>query len=1080
MTKTIKLLTLFASVVALTTACTDDLFDTVSSSGTDSGGLQFEMSTVEMGHEVVSMGSTRSGSAADAGTPSESDRFKEHALEGDNTFGLKAVRQPVPLMGFNHGAVKAGSSSVGAGSPSVGESAILSQTQQPQSQTQQQQTQQQQSQTRAGANEVVKVDMTNFHDSLTIWGYTDNGTELFDQILLTKVRNWRNSVEWPYDQGDYMKFYAVAPSLESINMSATGGNFNEAPTFTYTLPEKSNELLDVLYGESENISIAAGPAGTTSTNPKDENMGKDNKHISLQFRHITTAVRFSQGNIPADVTIKSISISGSKTEGTYSPANLDDDTGTLGEWSTGAATQTYELTDDAVFNTTLFLLPQTLPTGAELQVKLTDSKSKEHTLKCSLVDDVWKKGFTIDYKITIGRIEAGYYLSTTESTVELEHSSSAVSRTLGVNSYRLYYDYSSGTQVPSYTAVTWDVAGYSETEGGSFGSKTANLSWLTDFRGVLNADNHYDGGNNATASFTVAGQTKALSATHDEVLSGNNTSADGLDLSTTDPYIGGGTHPQETANCYIVNRVGSYKFPLFYGNMTADNPSQVSCFKDHQGNTITRHKISEQIGAATISSSNHAASEYLWLRDTWGEKGIGDAEGGTLKVELLWQDVKGFITEVSLNENADGGDGNIQFTVGQSVPANAVIALKARKVNYDSAWTSSETPTVTDYGEWETLWTWHIWMTDEVYQNEGVSNGQSFDTYYVNGTESGKGDHIAEVQDYTTPSTTYKILPVNLGWVPATDEFGLYKPRSVWVQLKQTGDHAEPVVVTITQHARQELYTGTGTVYQWGRPTAFPALRDLGGNVRNVYDIDNNTITSQFVLAQAVSGSGYGGDAISNPFGVLQWEDNPNAWFNVSKNRFETDDYVTARAMWNSDTKTVYDPCPPGFRVPPAKVFYTFSKTGKTVQSGAGQLNMWPETQDLNGVTQRNGLSSNGGYFYCTKHTGDIPAADRYDAAMVYMPTTGEWQGNKSVGTQLSEVTEQINQTSTGIYWTSDYFNPYNSGTINSQGCALWITPSYTFSAGTADKPVIGFFDEADHKSNYYGHLRAIRPMKQE
>ncbi len=1086
MTKTIKLLTLFASVVALTTACTDDLFDTVSSSGTDSGGLQFEMSTVEMGHEVVSMGSTRSGSVADAGTPSESDRFKEHALEGDNTFGLKAVRQPVPLMGFNHGAVKAGSSSVGAGSPSVGESAILSQTQQPQSQTQQQQTQQQQSQTRAGANEVVKVDMTNFHDSLTIWGYTDNGTELFDQILLTKVRNWRNSVEWPYDQGDYMKFYAVAPSLESINMSATGGNFSEAPTFTYTLPEKSNELLDVLYGESENISIAAGPAGTTSTNPKDENMGKDNKHISLQFRHITTAVRFSQGNIPEDVTIKSISISGSKTEGTYSPANLDDDTGTLGEWSTGAATQTYELTDDAVFNTTLFLLPQTLPTGATLTVTLTEAlrnesnvltgKTKDHTLKCSLVDDVWKKGFTVDYKITIGRMKSGYYFTTSESTVELEHSTNAVSSTLGVNSYLLYYDYSSGTQVPSYTAVTWDIAGVSadNSDWVSMTDRTSKgLSWLTDFRGVLNADNHYDGGNNATASFTVAGQEMALSSKHDVVLSGNNIGATGpLDLSKNYPYMGGGTHPQETANCYIINRYGSYKFPLFYGNMTADNPYQVSCFKDHQGNTITQHKISEQIGAATISSSNHAVSEYLWLRDTWVEKGIGDAEGGTLKVELLWQDVKGFITEVSLNENADDGDGNIQFTVGQSVPANAVIALKARKVNYASAWTSSETPTVTDYGEWETLWTWHIWMTDEVYQNEGVSNGQSFDTYYVNGTESGKGDHIAEVQDYETPSKTYKILPVNLGWVPATDEFGLYKQRSVWVQLNQTGT-TNTCVVKITQHARQELYTGTGTVYQWGRPTAFPALRDLGGGLRNVYDIDNNAVTSQFVLAQAVSGTGYGGDAISNPFGVLQWEDNPNAWFNVSKNRFDkTDDYVTASAMWDSDTKTVYDPCPPGFRVPPAKVFYTFSKTGTTVQSGAGQLNMWPETQDLNGVTQRNGLSSNGGYFYCKPNE-----TDRY-GAMVYMPTTGEWQGNKSVGTQLSEGTEQINQTSTGIYWTSDYFNPYNSGTINSQGCALWITPSYTFSAGTADKPVIGFFDEADHKSNYYGHLRAIRPMK--
>ena len=89
------------------------------------------------------------------------------------------------------------------------------------------------------------------------------------------------------------------------------------------------------------------------------------------------------------------------------------------------------------------------------------------------------------------------------------------------------------------------------------------------------------------------------------------------------------------------------------------------------------------------------------------------------------------------------------------------------------------------------------------------------------------------------------------------------------------------------------------------------------------------------------------------------------------------------------------------------------------------------------------------------------------------MPATGEWQGNKSVGTQLQDQSEQINQAD-GIYWTSDYF--YKSG--NSQGCILWLTPEYTFFPGTKDKPVIGFFNTENHKSNYYSHLRAIRPMK--
>jgi hypothetical protein len=186
--------------------------------------------------------------------------------------------------------------------------------------------------------------------------------------------------------------------------------------------------------------------------------------------------------------------------------------------------------------------------------------------------------------------------------------------------------------------------------------------------------------------------------------------------------------------------------------------------------------------------------------------------------------------------------------------------------------------------------------------------------------------------------------------------------------------------------------------------------------------------------------------------------------------------------MWYSTTKTktVYDPCQPGFRVPQAQVFYGFSKkdgdsgSAKTIEVGtgneAGMLNMWPDTQDLNGVTQRSGVRSKGAYFYCKPNE-----TERY-GDMVYMPATGEWHGNKSVGTKLQDNGEQLNQP-VGIFWTSDYHNNEDS-----KACALWITPEYTFSAGTPDKPVLGFFDSVsyklNHKLNYYTNLRGIRPMK--
>lgn len=1064
---------MYACVVLLLTACSDELFD-LSGNGSANSGIQFRTVTREMGREVVNMGSTRSGNeatgtpdAATVGTPDEGDRFVERLLQGDNTFGLKVQRQPVPLMGFNRGAVKTNA----AAEPAVGE-------------------QSQGALSRAGANEVV-TDITNFHDSLTIWGYTsgaainDNADDvtLFNQILLTKVRNWRNSVEWPYNQGKYMRFYAVAPSLESVNVSATGASYSTPPQLTYTLPEESNELIDLLYGESENISIASGPAGSITTNPEQENLGKDNKFVDLQFHHVTTAVRFSQGTIPTNVTINSITISGSKVVGTYNPAATDATTATEGTWTfaNDAATRTYTVsanhpgtgnqgsTDVPIAGTpTLFLLPQTLD-EATLTVNLTatiDGVTKPHTLTCSLAGDVWKKGYTVDYRITIGRMASGYYLSTSVTDLELEHSTNAVSGTLGVNSYRMYYDYTTGDAVASYSPVNWDIDSYSETgvenSYTAWASKPATF-WLTDFRGSEfdNVNNNYVGGNGATALFTAAGQKMKYSGDHTAVLYGN-IRTDGNAWNLAQKYPDGTVRAYEPANCYIVNRTGPYYIPAVYGNMTADNPYQKPCFKDHLGNTIKMCSIKEQLGGVSAGTAEgKAAAEVPYL---WSSSNYGSLEP-TVRAVLLWEDYdkdNAFITNVTYTET-----NGIGFTVNRSMPGNAVIALQVRKVNFVGTFgTGSNTQTNITYGEWETAWTWHIWMTDEVYKNDGSVDNVSYDAYYINGSGTAEpADHIAQLQD-ENGNSTYKILPVDLGWVPDSKNFGIYESRSVWVRLKQAGTN-DVSTVKITQHARQELYTGTGTVYQWGRPTAFPALRDIQGNVRNVSDINRNFVTDDFELAQATSG----GDAISKPFNVLQWESNANSWFDVSSS-----DYETANAMWNSETKTVYDPCPAGFRVPPAKVFYGFSKksgtTGseKTIVHGtgdeAGMMNMWPDGEDLNGVTQTSGALNKGAYFYCKANE-----TDRY-GKMVYMPATGEWHGNKTVGTDLDEPTEQLNQPA-GLFWTSDYFN--NS---NSQACMLWITPSYSHSTGTADKPVLGFFDEVGHKENYYDNLRNIRPMK--
>ena len=418
----------------------------------------------------------------------------------------------------------------------------------------------------------------------------------------------------------------------------------------------------------------------------------------------------------------------------------------------------------------------------------------------------------------------------------------------------------------------------------------------------------------------------------------------------------------------------------------------------------------------------------------------------------------------------------MSFEIGVSKPGNAVLALKARKkITYytkvGEEYTLDATQGSSGYGvenTWETLWTWHIWMTDEVYKNVGnAGGGSSYDSQYLNYDETNTATpHIVTLLN-TSNAEVAKILPVNLGWVPDEMDFGFYSPREGWVELKQE-DSNKTIRVKITQHARQPLVTGTGTFYQWGRPTPFPAVRNIAGAARTIYDIENNDISDQFVLAAATNA----GDAISEPFKVLQRtpRGDPNgpqdSWFDVTSSDYNT-------ALWNTGSKTVYDPCPRGFRMPAASVFYGLTQTKTTVLDVKEKLNMYPE---VNG--QKNGERSKGGYFYVKEYT-DASNPARYDQ-MVYMPATGQFHGNKSVGNKLNAASGSQLDNANGIYWTADYFNTSGAATEKAkrQACGLWITPEQSFESGTAEKPVFGFFNASDHKMDYYGTLKAIRPRK--
>lgn len=144
--------------------------------------------------------------------------------------------------------------------------------------------------------------------------------------------------------------------------------------------------------------------------------------------------------------------------------------------------------------------------------------------------------------------------------------------------------------------------------------------------------------------------------------------------------------------------------------------------------------------------------------------------------------------------------------------------------------------------------------------------------------------------DLTTVSTgnhDYKVTPVNLGWV-------------------QSGDNVKQ---------------GTNTFYQWGRKDPFPGSGSVTYEASTAATIaDNIKNPTKFYLNNSFSG----------PCTTTYY----NMW---DAENTATDNVATATK------KTVYDPCPPGFCVPTANLYYWMTG-GTTQEYGSNNNAEWDST----------------------------------------------------------------------------------------------------------------------------------------
>ena len=475
-----------------------------------------------------------------------------------------------------------------------------------------------------------------FYESFGLYGYVYDSSSTWESnkaslspdgkindLEVSKANGtWTANAYWP---GSTKKatFFAYAPYSDTNASITTTGT----PSVTYTVPQTISAQQDLLIAKSTEDILCDG-----KTLP------------SLSFDHALTAVTFQAGTLPTGYTIKSITISG-----VYNKGKLSFD-GTIWEnHDIVSGTNTYS----ASLSDVLFLMPQTIPSGAKLKVTFTDG-SKDYPSEADLGSTVWEKGYKYTYSLSVDKINGTFIFEVTPtSPVSVDKNGGNVEY-----SVKSYYEWNDGkTKDISWTATF-------STDGGSTWSSTAP-DWLTGFTasGVGSTT-----GTNYQANVSAQSSTSVSGVTASSVLKSASKVTD-YDLSLH--TVSGADCSRTTANCYLVHAAGTYKLPLVYGNAIKNGVTNTTAFSPSGTN--------KNYFLTPFLNHDNAGITDPWLKNN------GATPDGA---KLIWQDVKGLIASVGIS-----GD-YLTFTVSSTniAEGNAVIA-------------ATKNGTV--------VWSWHIWVTPE-------------------------------------------------------------------------------------------------------------------------------------------------------------------------------------------------------------------------------------------------------------------------------------------------------------------------------------------------------------------------------
>lgn len=696
------------------------------------------------------------------------------------------------------------------------------------------------------------------------WDESAERNEYLHDIRFVKKGQWwmpatEGTYFWP-GAGQKLRFFAYG--FTNLEDNELGNSYVEiedentlgSPRFNYTVSNVTDAQKDLVFSKSNDFTSLALN-------------GEELNTPQLDFDHILTKIVF-KADTKIKGTITKITLKNIRSSGSYTLSSADAETW---EWICNEDVSSYSQAVSAIIDpeaketfelegySSLFMIPQEFDERSDAQIEVVfkdDLISQTRTLTAKLSDQ-WKAGTTVTYVLSTDNIMY-------ESNINFYNGTSVSSNNLIKDGNAFTIPIEGGSS--SFRIVSQINNKYIGSDN-SQKLMTAAYGFTYDFVKLNDNGEYVEDICPTWLSFSMASNTQIVTLIANYLENTGELSQSNQDLrakkeigSIESPiYLAGDKGKETTANCYVVNSPGYYAFPAVYGNSLYEGNPNVGAYR----NNLTQLKV------GTTSAYSNALNQfknyngnninYPWLKEDVGKPN---------RYVIVWQDAPGLIEL----DSSVYDDDYIHFYVSQDNirQGNSVIAA------LDNSGVI--------------MWSWHIWITDIDINSDTVMGG-----------ETGK---TITLKNY-------------LGW--CDPEIQKYEERRTYLRIRQfnetslIGEKVLPIVQTGGQAV--DKY-GSAPSYQWGRkdPMFLPAFRDKW-TYKGIYDIyDNGVIKEKAIkytrsIANSIQYPWKAFRAAMSGGGSLQWCSTPyyNLWGANSN---------SMGAPSQSSIKTVYDPCPVGFKIP--------------------------------------------------------------------------------------------------------------------------------------------------------------------